>query len=87
MGAASPIASAACTALWIYTLCIFGVIILSWFPLEPGGAGYSVWRLLRRATDPVLLPLRRVIPPVGGMLDLSPMIVLIVVQIIRSQIC
>ncbi len=87
MVAASPIRGAVCTVLWIYTLCIFGTIILSWFPLQPGGAGYSVWRGLRKVTDPVLLPLRRLIPPVGGVFDLSPIIVLILIRIIQSQVC
>ncbi len=87
VGASNPVASIACLVLWIFTLCIFGVIILSWFPLAPGGPAYSVWQLLRRVTDPVLLPLRRLIPPIGGVFDLSPIIVLVLVQIIRGQIC
>jgi YggT family protein len=65
-----------------YILCIFGVIILSWFPQEPGGVGNRIFVALRRVTDPVLAPLRRVIPPIGGMIDLSPMIVLFVLYTI-----
>ena len=86
-GAANPVSTVVCYVLWGYTACIIGVIIMSWFPLEPGGAAYSVWQLLRRVTDPVLLPLRRLIPPVGGVLDLSPLIVIVVVQLISGQIC
>lgn len=85
--AANPFVGVVCVLLQLYTVCIFGVIILSWFPLAPGGAGYSVWRLLRQATDPVLLPLRRLIPPIGGVFDLSPIIVLVLLQIIHAQIC
>ena len=85
--AISPILNVLCVAMWLYTLCIFGVIILSWFPLSPGGVGYTVWRTLRQLTDPVLLPLRRLIPPIGGVFDLSPIIVLVVLQILHSQIC
>ncbi len=86
-GATNPVATILCVVLQLYTLCIFGVIILSWFPLAPGGAGYTVWRALRQVTDPVLLPLRRLIPPVGGVFDLSPIIVLVGVQIVHGQIC
>ena len=65
-----------------YIIAIVGVIILSWFPQEPGSATAGVFQFLRRITDPVLLPLRRVLPPVGGVLDLSPTIVLIVLLMI-----
>ncbi len=87
IGAAGLVASVLCDVLLIYMLCIFGVIIFSWFPLAPGGPGYAVWRILRQVTDPVLLPLRRLIPPIGGVFDLSPIIVIILVQVIRGQLC
>lgn len=87
IGAAGLIASVVCDVLLVYMLCIFGVIIFSWFPLAPGGPGYAVWRILRQVTDPVLLPLRRLIPPIGGVFDLSPIIVIILVQVIRGQLC
>jgi len=87
LGATGVVATVLCDVLLIYMLCIFGVIILSWFPLAPGGPGYAVARVLRQVTDPVLLPLRRMIPPIGGMFDLSPIIVIILVQVIRGQLC
>lgn len=79
-----------CSLLTLYMLAIFGVIILSWFPTQPGSALEGVYSFLRRITDPVLGPVRRALPAVGigGMrLDLSPMIVLIGVQILQSIIC
>jgi YggT family protein len=85
--AAGLITNVLCDLLLVYMLCIFGVIILSWFPLAPGGAGYTVWRVLRQVTDPVMLPLRRLIPPIGGVFDLSPIIVIVIVQIVRSALC
>lgn len=65
-----------------YILAIVGVIIMSWFPMGPDGPGYRAFVFLRRITDPVLEPLRRVIPPVGGMLDLSPTIALLVLFVV-----
>ncbi|MCB1013518.1 MAG: YggT family protein [Acidimicrobiales bacterium] len=78
-----------CTLLTLYLLAVFARIILSWFPLEPGGAMAGVYQFLFTITEPVLGPLRRVIPPVGGgsfRLDLSPLIVLIGIQIIQSAV-
>ena len=78
-----------CLPLNLYLIALFGRIILSWFPLEPGTAMASVYRFLFTITEPVLAPLRRVIPPVGGAsfrMDLSPIIVLIGIQIIQGAV-
>jgi YggT family protein len=61
-----------------YIIAIVLVIIGSWVPMESDGPVRQAFTSLRRITDPVLEPVRRVIPPVGGMLDLSPTIVLFV---------
>ena len=74
-----------CAAVQIYILLIFGRIVLSWFPVAPGTAMASVSSFLYSATEPVLGPLRRVMPPMhmGGMaLDLSPIIVVLGIQLI-----
>lgn len=85
--AQSPVAEVLCTLILVYTIVIFGAILMSWFPISPESPMYSVFRFLRSVTDPVLLPLRRIIPPVGGMLDLSPMILIIGLGILRAFIC
>ncbi|MCB2263713.1 MAG: YggT family protein [Candidatus Thiosymbion ectosymbiont of Robbea hypermnestra] len=60
------------------TLLIFGVLIraiLSWF--NPGSyGGHPLADLLDSLTEPVMGPARRLLPPFGG-LDLSPMLVMI----------
>ena len=43
----------------------------------------SVWRILNQITDPILRPIRRVIPPMGG-LDLSPLIVFIIIFFLQQ---
>jgi YggT family protein len=43
------------------------------------------WRALNQVTDPILRPIRRVIPPMGG-LDLSPIIVFIVIFFLQQLI-
>lgn len=70
----------------LYIVAIFLVIIGSWFPIEPGSPVSRLFASLRRITDPVLDPIRRVIPPVGGVLDLSPTIVIILLYVIRGLI-
>jgi YggT family protein len=68
----------------IYLIAIFGRILLSWFPIAPGGLVASVFSFLYTITEPVLGPIRRALPPVavGGMgLDLSPIIVIFALQL------
>lgn len=72
--------------LQLYSICLFGRIILSWFPLAPGGAMASVFGVLYNLTEPVLGPVRRVLPSVG-MIDLSPIVVFILINIISGSIC
>ena len=65
-----------CALVNIYLLVIFGFILLSWFPLQPGGVPYKIFGYLRMAVDPVLAPLRRVIPRLGPF-DFSPIVLIL----------
>ena len=60
-----------CYLLDLYFLAIFGRIIMSWFPVTPGGVASQIFSVLYAITEPVLGPLRRALPPIGGMFDLS----------------
>lgn len=74
-----------CTAVQLYLVAIFARIILSFFPLEPGTVMSSIFSTLYTVTEPVLGPVRRVLPPIGagGMgLDLSPIIVVFAFQLL-----
>jgi YggT family protein len=75
-----------CFLLTVFIYALFVRIVLSWFSPEPGGAVATVEGFLRTFTDPVLEPVRRIVPRVG-MLDLSPIVVVIGVQVIQSVIC
>ena len=73
----------------LYFFALFARIILSWFPLQPDGAGAQAFSLLYTVTEPVLGPVRRAIPPVrlGGMgLDVSVIIVVFGLQILLRLI-
>ena len=74
-----------CALAYLYLIAIFGRIILSWFPLEPGGAAASVFRFHFAITEPVLGPVRNVLPSIG-MFDLSPIVVMIGIQVLMQVI-
>ena len=79
------VVSLLCLVFKVYLIILFARIILSWFPIGPGSGLSTVYEFLHKLTEPVLAPLRRVIPPIGmgGMgLDLSPLIVWIGLLII-----
>lgn len=79
-----------CTLLGAYLIIIFIRIILSWFPIAPGSAMEGVASLFYALTEPVMAPVRNMLPPVrlGAVgLDLSPIIVLFGIQILRAFIC
>ncbi|MDQ1511465.1 MAG: YggT family protein [Actinomycetota bacterium] len=74
-----------CDLVTVFMVVVFLRVILSWFPPPSGGAA-TFYRLLLDLTEPVLAPLRRVIPPIG-MLDLSVTVLLLFLLIVRGQIC
>ena len=79
-----------CWLLSIYWLILFVRIISSWFPPPSTGPLRTILRICFELTDPVLRPLRSLIPPIrAGMMaiDLSPIIVLVVARILQSSIC
>ncbi len=69
----------------LYSLLIFGRIILSWFPISRGSAMESIYNVLYSVTEPVLGPVRRALPPMGGF-DLSPIVVIIGLQLLGSVV-
>jgi YggT family protein len=62
----------------VYTLLLFVYAVLSWIPDLRRGRWVD---LLASVIEPVLLPIRRVIPPVGG-LDLAFLVVILVLQLL-----
>ena len=64
----------------VLSLAIFIRALLSWFPLK---AENPLVVVLVQVTDPVLIPLRRLIPAVG-MFDLTPMIAIILLNVIAD---
>jgi YggT family protein len=74
-----------CLALQLFVILVFVRIILSWFPASEG-LFMTVQRFTFTTTEWAMGPLRRIIPPVrlgAAALDLSPMIVLLGVWVLR----
>lgn len=79
-----------CSLITLYVLLIFVRIVMSWFPIDPDGPIATFHGLLHVLTEPVLGPLRKVLPAVrlGGVgLDLSPIVVIIGAQILQQALC
>jgi YggT family protein len=68
-----------CTVL---SLAIIVRALMSWV-MPVGGSGIS--RVLIDVTEPILAPIRRVLPPLGG-IDFSPLLAIILIQVIQSVV-
>jgi YggT family protein len=67
----------------LYSFVILARVLLSWVPnLDPY---HPAVQFLYQATDPVLEPARKLIPPIG-MIDISAMVVLIILQILARAL-
>jgi YggT family protein len=75
-----------CAFLIVYMIVMGARAVLSWFPVRPGTAMASVNAVLRDVTEPVLAPVRRVIPPIG-MIDISFMVVFFVLYLLLQILC
>ena len=68
-------------AVHVYTLVLLLYAIVSWFPdLRRGRWVYY----LASVVEPVLIPIRRIIPPVGG-LDLAFLVLLLFLQLFVAR--
>jgi YggT family protein len=68
----------------IYLVILFARAVTSWFPPPRHGTPFAfVTQLLRDLTEPVVAPLRRVIPP-AGMFDISFMVVFFILLILLN---
>lgn len=79
-----------CLLLQIYGLAILAWIILSWVQVSSVHPLGRVQVFLDRMIYPVILPLRRILPPLrlGSMaLDLSPLVLLLGLSLLRRFVC
>ena len=79
-----------CILLTVYWVILLIRILSSWFPIPPSGAMRTAMDLVYAVTEPVLRPIRGLLPPVrmGAMaFDLSPIIVFVIIQVLQFSIC
>jgi YggT family protein len=78
---------AICVILNLFLVLIFARMIMSWVRITPGTPVASIYSVLFSITEPVLGPLRRMIPPVRmgiSAIDVSPIIVIVIVTLVCS---
>jgi YggT family protein len=66
----------------ILQIAIIGRALLSWFPISPTS---PIVTILNEITEPILAPLRRIVPRIG-MIDITPMVAIFVLFIVQSVI-
>lgn len=62
---------------------IIGRALLSWFAVRPGNPFHLLAVILFQITEPILGPLRRIIPTIG-MIDISPIVALLLLQFLQN---
>ncbi|MBN1565458.1 MAG: YggT family protein [Anaerolineae bacterium] len=68
--------------VYLYSFVILARVLMSWVQIDP----YSpLARTIYDLTEPVLAPVRNLLPPAGG-LDFSPIIVIILLQVLSEFI-
>ncbi len=72
------------TVLSLYTWVIIIRALISWVSPDPRN---PIVQILRKLTEPVLKPLRKLVPPrMTGGLDVSPILALLLIQLVRYTI-
>ncbi len=73
-----------CSLVQIFIYMIIVRVVLSWFPSTSGGVIAQISFFVGRFTEPVLDWTRRIMPRTGA-LDLSPLVVLLFLQIVVQR--
>lgn len=82
----SSLAASLNTLFQIFSFLILARVIISWVRPNPYHPTWGpIIRVIFQVTDPIMEPVRRLMPPMGG-LDFSPIIVLLGLDILRRLI-
>ena len=66
----------------ILYVALIGRVLLSWFQIGPSSPLYPAVNILYQVTEPILAPIRRVLPTFG-MMDFSPMVAIFLLIFIQ----
>lgn len=64
----------------VYSSIIFVYVLMSWIPVQNYRWLAEIYAFLGKICDPYLNLFRKIIPPIGGMVDVSPIVALLVLQ-------
>ncbi len=67
----------------VYTWILIIYIFMSWIP---NARESSIGQMIASVAEPYLAPFRKVIPPIGGMLDISPIVAIFALQFVQYGI-
>jgi YggT family protein len=67
----------------VYMVLILIRVVVSWVRPNPNNPFVQV---IYNLTEPILSPLRRIVPPIGGTIDISPIILFILFYVIIGLI-
>jgi YggT family protein len=89
--AANPFLRLVCLALTVYWIILLARVIVSWIELAGSrqpvtGPLRTVFELLFDVTEPVLSPIRRIVPPAGP-LDLSVIVAFVIIFVLQNVLC
>ena len=69
--------------VWILYLALIGRVVISWLNIGPSSPFFPIVNVLYQITEPILAPIRRILPRFGT-LDLSPMVAILFISFIQN---
>lgn len=78
------ISSLILTLVQVYSWVIIIYCVLTWIPTNYGGVLYDIRMFFEKITDPYLRIFQNLIPRIGGTVDVSPILALLVLQLAGS---
>ncbi len=70
------------TLATVLYVALIGRVVISWLNIGPSSPFFPIVNILYQITEPILAPIRRILPRFG-MLDLSPMVAILFVTFIQ----
>jgi YggT family protein len=78
------ISSLVSSVIDFYLFIVFAYVIMSWF--RPSGFLYDVYAMLATICEPYIGLFRRIVPQGGGGIDFSPLVAILVLQVIVQPV-
>lgn len=70
----------------LYTLLIIVYVLMSWFPIPREGVLADIHAVLAKVCEPYLSIFRKLVPPIGGVVDITPIIAIVVLELVVKLI-